>query len=141
MAYNYSKKLRRPFDEVVRKITENLLEHGFTIINVMDFKKSLKSSLKVDFRNYTILSTCHTLLSYKAISLEPHSGVLLPCNIVVQEHENGEVEVSALNPLETLDQNMVTPSLEIVAIEISNHLRTAIDSLRVKTESFSFSYN
>jgi uncharacterized protein (DUF302 family) len=141
MAYNYSKNLRLPFEEVVVKLRENLVEQGFAMISTMDMRQNLKTKLGVNFRNYRILSTCHPLLSYKAISLEPHIGVLLPCNIVVQEHENGEVEVSALNPLETIDQNMITPSLEFVALEISDHLRTAIDSLRKKNQELSFSYN
>lgn len=141
MAYNYSRMLRQPFDEVVVCVLQNLHDHGFNLVNAIDVKEDLKAELKVNFRNYKILTTCHTLLSYKAISLEPHVGVLLPCNVVVQEHENGEVEISALNPLEMLDKNMVTPSLELVALEISNHLRTAIDSLRKKKENFSFAYN
>lgn len=141
MAHNYSRNLTLPFTEVVSRVRENLEEQGFNIVNTIDLKKNLKDELEVDFRNYRILTACHTLLSYKAISLEPHIGELLPCNVVVQEHENGTVEVSAINPLETLDKNMITSSLEMVAMELSSHLRTAIDSLRSrKQESFSFSH-
>jgi len=141
MAYNYSKSLRLPFKEVVGKLQENLEEQGFDMVNVMDIKQNTKNKLGLKFRNYKIITACHTLLSYKAISLESHIGVLLPCTVVIQEHENGEVEVSALNPLETIDPNMVTGSLEIVAMEISDHLRTAIDTLRVRRDELSFSYN
>ena len=141
MAYNYSKSLRLPFKEVVGKLQENLAQEGFDMINVMDIKQNTKSKLGLTFRNYKIMTACHSLLSYKAISLESHIGVLLPCNVVIQEHENGEVEISALNPLETIDPNMVTPTLEIVATEISNHLRAAIDALRVKRSEFILSYS
>jgi uncharacterized protein (DUF302 family) len=140
MSYNYSSKLRLPFDEVVTLVKENLEIQGFNIVNTIDLKKTLKASLRVDFRNYQILTACHSLLCYKAISLEPHIGELLPCNIVIQEHENGLIEVTASNPLETLDPNMVTTPLEEVALELSNHLRTAIDALRTKKHAFSFSY-
>jgi uncharacterized protein (DUF302 family) len=141
MAYNYSKNLRRPFAEVVMKVRENLQHEGFNIINTVDMKQQLRLRLDVVFRNYVIISACHTMLSYRAISLEPHVGVLLPCNIVVQEHENGEVEVSAVNPLESLDQNMVTPSLELIAFNMSNHLRAALDDLRSLKERPSLAYS
>lgn len=141
MAHNYSKSLRLPFKEVVGKLQENLAQEGFDMISIMDIKQNTKNKLGVNFRNYKIMTACHSLLCYKAISLESHIGVLLPCNVVIQEHENGEVEISALNPLETIDPNMVTPSLEIVAMEMSTHLRTAIDALRLKRSEFSFSYN
>ncbi|HLT74643.1 MAG TPA: DUF302 domain-containing protein [Ohtaekwangia sp.] len=140
MAHNYTRKLNLPFDKVVSLVRLNLEDQGFNIINTIDLKGNLKRNLRVDFRNYQILTACHTLLSYKAISLEPHIGELLPCNVVVQEHENGTVEVSAINPLETLDKNMITTSLELVAIELGHHLRTALDSLQSKREEFSFSY-
>jgi uncharacterized protein (DUF302 family) len=141
MAYNYSRSLTLPFPQVVSRVRENLEDQGFSIINTIDLKRNLRDELKIEFRNYQILTTCHTLLSYKAISLEPHIGELLPCNVVIQEHENGTVEVSAMNPLETLDKNMITASLEQVAIELSNHLRTAIDALHTREKvPFSFSY-
>src|SRR5690606_41811893 len=100
MAHNYTRKLNLPFDKVVSLVRLNLEDQGFNIINTIDLKRNLKRNLRVDFRNYQILTACHTLLSYKAISLEPHIGELLPCNVVVQEHENGTVEVSAINSLE-----------------------------------------
>jgi Uncharacterized conserved protein len=142
MAHNYSRSLRLPFKQVLMRVRENLEDQGFTVINTIDLKTNLKDELEIEFRNYHILTTCHPLLSYKAVSLEPHIGELLPCNIVVQEHENGTIEVSAINPLETLDKNMSTAPLELVANELSNRLRTAIDSLdsEKKAAPFSFSY-
>lgn len=140
MAHHYCKNLRLPFEEVVERVLDNLHAQGFNVVHTIDMKEDLRENLHVPFRSYKILTACHTLLSYKAMSLEPHIGVLLPCNVVVQEHENGTIEVSAVNPLEALDANMVTPSLEFVATQISHHLRTAIDSLRQRRETFSFSY-
>ncbi|HEU5148115.1 MAG TPA: DUF302 domain-containing protein, partial [Chryseosolibacter sp.] len=89
----------------------------------------LKQKLNVDFRRYRILGACNPEFAYKAVSLESHLGLMLPCNIVVQEHENHEVEVSAISPLETIDKAATTPQLVAIAHEVSNRLRTAVDNL------------
>ena len=141
MAYQYAKNLKLPFNEVLEKVEDNLQEQGFSMLTSMDVKTQMGSELGIRFRNYRIISACNTELSYRAISLEPHIGTLLPCCIVVQEHENGTIEISALNPMESLDRNMVTSSLESVAREISDRLRTAIDTLHAKKDNLSFSYN
>jgi uncharacterized protein (DUF302 family) len=141
MAYHYSKKLNLPFEDVVAKVENALQQQGFTTITTADMSQALSHELEINFRNYKILGAYNPALAYKAISLEPHIGIMLPCNIVIQEHENGTVEVSALNPMETMDENMATTSLESVATEVSNHLRTAIDTLHTQKSKFSFSYN
>jgi uncharacterized protein (DUF302 family) len=141
MAYQYSKNLRHPFRDVVEKVNEALQSQGFSMVSSVDVRDHIQSELGVKFRNYTILTACNPELSYRAISLESHIGILLPCTLVIQEHENGLVDISGINPMETLDKNMSTPSLELVAAEISDRLRTVIDTLAVKKSSFSFSYN
>ncbi len=140
MTYQYSRTVKLPFEEVMSKVREALNEHGFSMITTIDVHDHMGSELGVDFRNYSILSACIPELSYRAISLEPHIGILLPCTIVVQEHENRQTEVSAMNPMESLDKNMITPSLETLATEISTRLRTAIDTIETKKESFSFAW-
>jgi uncharacterized protein (DUF302 family) len=141
MTYQYSKNLKLPFEEVVVKLTKTLHQEGFSMVSTMDVRDRMEEEFGIRFRNYQILSACNPELSYKAISLEPHIGILLPCNIVIQEHENGQTEVSAVNPMETLDQNMITPSLELLAAEISTRLRTALDTIESNKQAFSFSYN
>ena len=116
-----------PFQEVLEKITENLEHQGFGVITAIDFQDTFKRKLNIRFRNYKILGVCNPLFAYKAISLESHMGVMLPCNIVIQEHENGEVEVSAINPLENLDTNLNTTQLVDLASEIGVRLRAALD--------------
>lgn len=140
MAYHYCKKLLLPFEEVVRKVKMNLQEQGFTFNTSMDMRKILKEDLNLDFRNYILLNTCHPLLSYKAMSLDPNIGSMLASTIVIQEHENGMTEVTAVNPMENLDHNMITLALEDVGIELSNRLRTALDSIQKKKNTPSFSY-
>jgi len=121
----YSRKLKIPFAEVVDRVTQNLQRQGFGIITAIDVQDTFRENLHIGFRKYKILGACNPQFAYKAISLESHAGVMLPCNIVIQEHENGEVEVSALNPLESeADQSPVLMSL---AREIGIRLRAAID--------------
>ena len=141
MLYQYSKTFRLPFDEVVTSLQDSLMQQGFSMMTTLDVNAHVRSELSVRFRNYTNLSVCNPELSYKAISLESHVGIVLPCNIVIQEHENGQTEISAVNPMETLDHNMTTASLELIGTEVSTRLRSAIDSIHLKKSTLSFSYN
>jgi len=125
----FSRKLRLPFDEVVRRVTANLQEQGFGVITTIDMQDTFKQKLNVGFRNYKILGACNPNLAYKAIALESQIGILLPCNIVIQEHENGEVEVSALNPLENIARVFTSSQLKELANDAGNRLREAIDNL------------
>jgi uncharacterized protein (DUF302 family) len=126
MAY-YSRKLKMPFQDVLDTITQNLEHQGFGVVTTIDVRDTFKKNLNVGFRNYKILGVYNPLYAYKAISLESHMGVMLPCNIVIQEHENGEVEVSAINPLENLDKSLNTTPLVDLATEIGVRLRAAVD--------------
>lgn len=125
MAYHYSKKINLSFNDAVAKVTETLKQQGFGIITSIDMKDTLRQKLNIAFRNYKILGACNPQFAYKALTRESHVGVMLPCNIVVQQHENGEVEVSAINPMETLD----LASLNDIVEEVSSRLRAAIDDL------------
>jgi uncharacterized protein (DUF302 family) len=123
----YSRKLKIPFAEAVQKITQNLRQQGFAVITSIDMQDTLKQKLYVDFRQYKILGACNPEFAYKAISLESHIGPMLPCNVSVQEHENGEVEVSAISPLDNIDKMTATAQLSEMATEVGNRLRTAVD--------------
>ena len=126
----YSRKLRVSFDQAVSKVTEALARRGFGVITTIDVKSVFKQKLNLDFRNYTILGACNPDFAYKAISIESHMGVMLPCNVVVQQHESGEIEISAINPLETIDRVQAAPSLNELAMEVTSRLRAALDDLR-----------
>jgi uncharacterized protein (DUF302 family) len=130
MSYHYSIKTHRPFHEVEERITAALQDQGFGIITSIDLKETLKKKLDVSFRNYRILGACNPQYAYQAISMDSHLGVMLPCNIVIQEHENGEVEVSAINPAETLDKESF-PNVADFAEQVSNRLRKAVDSIHL----------
>lgn len=129
MAYYISRKLKIPFGEVVAKITQTLQQQGFGVITTIDLRETFKKKLNTNFRNYTILGVCNPQFAYNAISLESHIGVMLPCNVVIQEHENGEVEVSAINPVETVGRGDNNTPLRDLAAAVSDRLRIAVDDL------------
>ena len=129
MAY-YVRKIRMPFQEVLEKVTQNLRSQGFGVITSIDVQDTFNKTLKIKFRNYKILAACNPQFAYKAISMESHLGMMLPCNIVVQEHENGEVEVSAINPLDNVDNTFNTTLLKSLAQEVGAKLRATIDCIQ-----------
>jgi uncharacterized protein (DUF302 family) len=128
MAY-YSRRLKISFQDAIDKVTANLKLQGFGIITTIDLKDTFKQKLNVGFRNYRILGACNPQFAYKAVSLESHMGIMLPCNVVIQEHENGEIEITAVNPLETLEASLSSTGLGDLASEVGSRLRTAIDDI------------
>ena len=128
MNYNINKKISGSFPEAIAKIREALKTEGFGIISEIDLKDKFKEKLNVDFRNYTILGACNPKLAYEAIQQEDKIGVMLPCNVLVQEHANGEVEVAAINPLTSIGA-VKNDKLESLASEVSNKLETALQSI------------
>ena len=130
MGHFISRKLRIPFEDAVQKLTQNLQQQGFGVITTIDLQDILKRKLNIAFRRYQVLGVCNPEFAYKAITLESHLGVMLACNLVVQERENGEVEVSAINPLETVNAVASTPQLSTIAKEVSYRLRAALDDLQ-----------
>lgn len=128
MNYNISKKVEGTFEGTIKKVTEELKKEGFGIISEIDLKEKFKEKLNVNFRNYKILGACNPALALKAIEQEDKIGTMLPCNILVQEHENGEVEVSAINPLASIGA-VNNESLQSIAEEVTSKLKVAIENI------------
>jgi uncharacterized protein (DUF302 family) len=122
------------FDTVVSGLADTLAMEGFDVIASVNLKETFKSRLNQSFRNFQLLTVCNPEIAFKAISLDSHAGLMLPCHIVVQERENGTIEISAINPMELLEENMITSSLEELSVEGSEHLRNAIDRLQITNE-------
>lgn len=131
MAYHFSKTIKMPFEKAIDEVTLVLQQQGFGILTTIDVAETLKKKLNVDFRKYKILGACNPQFAHQALSMEPNIGVMLPCNIAVQEIGNGEVEVSAINPMETMAKSvtMKTPALKELAAEVSERLKTAVEAL------------
>ncbi|MFC1627519.1 DUF302 domain-containing protein [Gemmatimonadota bacterium] len=117
-----------PFTEAVTKITEALAAEGFGILTEIDVKATLKKKLDVDFQDYVILGACNPPLAYKALSAEPHIGLLLPCNVIVMARDDGGSIVSAIQP-EVQFKLVDRPGLGKVACEVKEKLERALDTL------------
>ena len=128
MQYYNAKKVEYNFDEAVLKVTDELKKEGFGVLTEIDVKSTLKKKLNIDFRNYKILGACNPPFAHKALEMEDNIGVLLPCNVVVQETKNGDVSVSVVNPLESM-QSVQNPKLGEIAGEISNKLNNVLKNL------------
>lgn len=126
MNYYFSKIVTASFDDAVAKVTVELKEEGFGILTEIDVKKTLKKKLNVDFKRYKILGACNPPAAYKALTAENKIGTMLPCNVIVQEIPGGQVEVTAIDPLASM-QAVENPALKEIASEISYKLKTVID--------------
>jgi len=129
MSYYISKKLRNAdFEESVAKITEELRKEGFGILTEIDIKGTLKKKLDVDFYNYRILGACNPPYAYQALQAEDKIGTMLPCNVIVQEREPGTVEVSAVDPIASMEA-VQNEKLGGLAMEIRGKLARAVERL------------
>ncbi len=126
MSYYYSKTVKGSFEEIIEKVAGNLKNEGFGIITQIDITKTMKEKLNVDFKKYRILGACNPPYAYKALQAEDKIGVLLPCNVIVQEKTPGEIEVACVNPMVSM-QNVSNTALESVAKEIQDKLHRAVD--------------
>ena len=128
MQYYFNKTLALPFDEAITRVIDELKKEGFGILTDIDVQKILKQKLDVDFKKYRILGACNPSFAYKALQAESRIGTMLPCNVIVQETEEGEVEVSAIDPIASM-QAVQNPALEDIAKQVQAKLRNVIHSV------------
>lgn len=128
MNYYFNKTINGIFEEVIDRVTQALKEEGFGILTEIDIKETLKKKLDVDFKKYKILGACNPPYAHKALEAEDKIGTMLPCNVIVQEIEEGTVEVAAVNPMASM-QAVENEQLKEVAEEITNRLEHVIDKL------------
>ncbi|HMR04451.1 MAG TPA: DUF302 domain-containing protein [Polyangiaceae bacterium] len=126
--YGYETKVKKGFDETVAWVTEELAKEGFGVLTTIDVKATLKKKIDVDFRQYTILGACNPKLAHRALSEDAQMGLMLPCNVVVQESEAGGVEVSVINP-NAMFGVMGDDRLKDVAEEADTRLRRVVAAL------------
>ena len=98
MSYHFSTTLDVPFDEAVETVTKALGEKGFGVLTTIDVAATLKKKIDVDYPPYVILGACNPGFAHKALLLENKIGTMLPCNVIVQQNEDGKIEVSAVDP-------------------------------------------
>jgi uncharacterized protein (DUF302 family) len=128
MSYYFSKTIEASFEDAVSRTREALQQEGFGIITEIDVQKTLKSKIDVDFRPYLILGACNPAMAYGALQVEDKVGTMLPCNVVVQMHSEGTVEIAAIDPVASM-QAIENPALIEKAAAVAGKLRSALERI------------
>jgi uncharacterized protein (DUF302 family) len=128
MSYYFSKIIDLPFNKAIEKVTEALKKEGYGILTEIDVKATLKKKLDVDFRNYKILGACNPPFAYEALKAERMIGLMLPCNVIVQEAEENKTEVAAIDPIASM-QAVNNFQLAQIANQVQGKLKKVIESL------------
>lgn len=129
MSYYFTKQLNNvSFDDAIEKVTEALKDEGFGVLTEIDIKATLKKKLDVDFLNYRILGACNPPFAHKALLAEPNIGLMLPCNVVVVDNEDGTIDVSAIDPVASM-QAVQNENLADVASAVRDKLKSVIENL------------
>lgn len=128
MDYYFSKILKDDFNTAIEKVTGELKKEGFGVLTHIDIAETLKNKLDVDIKKYTILGACNPHFAYEALKAENKIGTMLPCNVIVQELEDGHIEVSAVDPAASM-MSVKNESLGGLASEVGDKLKRVIDSL------------
>ena len=128
MNYYFNTQLSTDFETAKKKVVAELEKQGFGILTEIDVKATFKKKLDVDFRKYQILGACSPSFAHKALKAEDKVGTMLPCNVILQELEDGKIEVAAVNPTASM-QAIQNEELKSIASEISGKLQKVIAAL------------
>jgi uncharacterized protein (DUF302 family) len=125
MTYHFTKQVDLNFDNAIERATEVLSQKGFGVLTRIDVKETLKNKIDVDFRPYTILGACNPKFAHQALTAESKIGVMLPCNVIVEQTEAGDVEITAVDPMASM-QAIENPDLGDIAMQVQGLLKEAI---------------
>ena len=129
MSYYIAKELQTPFDRAVAAVREALKSEGFGVLTEIDVQATLKTKLDVDSRKYRVLGACNPPFAHRALEIEDKIGLMLPCNVIVQEVDEGSVEVAAIDPVASM-RAVDNPALGAVGAEVREKLARVIDRVR-----------
>ena len=129
MSYYMSQRIESDFDAAVDQVTALLREEGFGVLTDIDVKATMKHKLNEDYGNYRILGACNPPFAHQAFQAEPMIGTLLPCNIIVREAEKNQIDIAAVNPMESM-RPVENEALMPVAVEVTQRLQRVIDRLK-----------
>jgi uncharacterized protein (DUF302 family) len=128
MSYYFSRKVGGSFDEVEKRTRTALKKEGFGILTEIDVKETLKNKLDVDFRSYLILGACNPPFAYKALVAEDKIGTMLPCNVIVQEIGENDIEVAAVDPVASM-KAIENQELYGIATQVQVKLKNVVDNI------------
>ena len=128
MSFYIAKTVRVPFDKAIEKVTGALKEEGFGVLTDIDVRATLKTKLGVEWQPYRILGACNPQLAHRALLTEDKIGVMLPCNVIVQQRADGDVEVAAIDPTASM-QGVGKPALSDLAETVRNKLSAVLARL------------
>jgi uncharacterized protein (DUF302 family) len=127
MSYYMSRTIESGFDEAVARVVDALKREGFGVLSDIDVAATLKQKLGIEFRPYRILGACNPPLAHQALSAEDKIGVMLPCNVIVQEAGAGKIEVASIDPRAAMER-VGNPALADVAREVADRLARVISA-------------
>jgi uncharacterized protein (DUF302 family) len=128
MHYYIARVVEAGFDETVAKVVEALKKEGIGVLTDIDVAATMKQKLGVDFRQYRILGACNPPLAHKALSAEDKIGVMLPCNVIVQQVGEGKTEVAAIDPRAAMER-VGNPALAELAQEVAQRLGRVLQAV------------
>jgi uncharacterized protein (DUF302 family) len=128
--YAYKTTVKLSHEDAIQKVTEELKKEGFGVLTEIDVQATMKKKLNVDFRKYKILGACNPPNAYKALQAEADIGLMLPCNVVVYEKEDGKTVVAAVDPVASM-KAVENINLESMAQEVRSKLQHVIEAFRV----------
>jgi uncharacterized protein (DUF302 family) len=128
MSYYFNKIIDMPFEEAIDHVSAELKKEGFGVLTQIDVKETLKKKLDVDFRKYHILGACNPPFAYKALQAEDKIGVMLPCNVILQETADHKIEVAAVDPIASM-QGVENSGLADIATQVQGKLQRVIENL------------
>jgi uncharacterized protein (DUF302 family) len=125
--FRIQKKTGLTFEQALAKVPEALKAEGFGVLTQIDVQETLKQKLGADFRRYRILGACNPKLAYRALSTELEVGVMMPCNVIVYEGDDGKAVVTAIDPVATIASTH--PGLNVIAGEVRFGLQRALAAI------------
>ena len=127
--YGFRVELDIPFDAALDRTTAALKTEGFGVLSTIDIQLALREKLGRDIRRYTILGACNPPLAGRALDAEPEIGLLLPCNVLVYERQDGHATVAAMAPVAILRLVGENAALHAIATEADQRLRRSLEAI------------